>query len=263
GVFRAFFRGPPPSLPSPLSLHDALPISPTCSVSTAPRTEWAWAPPNSPAWPATACTPATWTRPPSSRSSPRSTRWPPTTAPDPHPGDLDGCQCALAAVKITGGEGRGSVRAEVCHRQAVPGAQALGHQRAVARRRIAFDAEQGGRRAVRKSGRERAEVERVEDLADVALGVLRRQRGAVALAHAQAVVLAVLQPAQFGRRRQLLDVPVADARGGERALEPHRVRPGVVGAADAAALAQVEQQPHAPVGELFEEGAGGEAVDAD
>jgi hypothetical protein len=84
--------------------------------------------------------------------------------------------------------------AEVDDRQAVLGAQALGHKRAVARLRIALDAEQSGRRVARELGHERAdverdEVERVEDLAGVSLGVLGR----------------------------------------ERALEPRRVRPGVVG----------------------------------
>ena len=67
--------------------------------------------------------------------------------------------------------------------------------------RITLDADKGGRRVARKLGHERAEIERVEDLTGVALGVLRRQRDAVALAYALAVVLAVLELAQLGRRR--------------------------------------------------------------
>jgi hypothetical protein len=81
--------------------------------------------------------------------------------------------------------------------------QALGHERAVARLGIALDAEEGGRRVAWELRHERAEVERVEDLTGVALDVLGREGDAVALAHALAVVLAVLELAQPGRRRQL------------------------------------------------------------
>ena len=63
---------------------------------------------------------------------------------------------------------------------------------------------------------------------------------AVALADPLTVVLAVLELAQLGRRRQLLHVPVSDVRRGERALESRGVRPEVVGSGDAAALAYIE-----------------------
>ena len=94
-----------------------------------------------------------------------------------------------------------SIREDVCHRHAVLGVQAPGYERAVARPRIALDAEEGGHRVARKLRHDSAEVEWVEDLTGVALGVLGRERDAVALSHAQAVVLAVLELAQLGRRR--------------------------------------------------------------
>ena len=66
---------------------------------------------------------------------------------------------------------------------------------------------------------------------------------------AKTVVLAVLEPAQSIVGGAPF-VPVANGRRGERALEPHRVRPGVVEAPNTSVLAEVEQQPHAPAGEL-------------
>ena len=57
-------------------------------------------------------------------------------------------------------------RAEVRDRQAVLGAQALGHERAMAGLRIALDAEEGGHRVARKLRYERTEVERVIEQAE-------------------------------------------------------------------------------------------------
>ena len=110
---------------------------------------------------------------------------------------------------------------------------------------------------------ERVQVERVENLAGVALDVRGRERDPRALAHALAVVLAVLELAQLGGGRQFLDVAVADPRLRQRALESRRVGPGVLAAAHAAALPHVEQEASRPPRERVEERRAAEAVDAD
>lgn len=57
---------------------------------------------------------------------------------------------------------------------------------------------------------------------------------------ASAVVVGVLELAQFGRGGQFGVVLVGDVGLGQEFLQPLGVRPGVVGAADASALAHVE-----------------------
>ena len=88
--------------------------------------------------------------------------------------------------------------------------EALGDQRAVAGLGVGLDAQQRRGRAVGHLGDERVEVGVVEDLAHVALGVLRVEQLARALADAEAVVGGVLQPAQLGRRRELAVVAVGE-----------------------------------------------------
>src|SRR3954467_7556971 len=100
---------------------------------------------------------------------------------------------------------------------------------------VALDAEQ--RAAL---SWDRRQVDLVEDLARVALHVLGCEAGAVALAHALPVVLAVLELAQLGRRGQIGLVLVADARIGESCLQALGVRPRVLAPAHAAALADVD-----------------------
>ena len=97
-------------------------------------------------------------------------------------------------------------------------AEARGDQGAVTRLGVALDAEQRRGRVGRESLDQRPEIGSVEDLARVALDVLRRQLDPRALADALPGVLRVLQPAQLGGRRQLLVVLVADPGLGERRL---------------------------------------------
>src|SRR5436190_7835697 len=128
---------------------------------------------------------------------------------------------------------------DVTDREAVLRRESLRDERAVARLRVALDAEQGGRAVGRQLLGEGAEVDVVEDLAGVALDVGRRELDARALADAVAVVLGVLEVAQLGRGRELRAVLVGDARVRERRLKPLGVRPGVLRSADAAPLAHV------------------------
>ena len=127
-------------------------------------------------------------------------------------------------------------------RQAEALSHPLRHQRAVARLGIALDAEEGGSTAFRQLGGHRIEVGMVEDLARVALCVLARDPDARALTHALTVVLAVLELPQLGGGRQLEVVLVLDPRAREGVLEAPRIRPRVLSAAHAAALAHVEEE---------------------
>ena len=106
------------------------------------------------------------------------------------------------------------IRAEIDDRQTEV-AQALGHERAMARLRIALDAKEGSRRVDRKLRHQRAEVD-----------------------------LTILEVTELGRWRELFHMPVSDACLGKRTLKPRRVRPSVVRPPHTAALAEVEQQPH-------------------
>src|SRR5207237_773346 len=82
----------------------------------------------------------------------------------------------------------------------------------------ALHAEQRGDPLRRHGAHDRREVDRVQDLADVALGVLRRELRPRALALAAARVLAVLELAQLRAGRQLAVVAVVDPGGHEGAL---------------------------------------------
>ena len=77
--------------------------------------------------------------------------------------------------------------------QAVLDAKARGDERPVARLRIALDAQERSRRLGREPGHQCPEIDSVEDLTDVALGVLGRQHDAVALGDTVAFVDAVLE----------------------------------------------------------------------
>lgn len=126
---------------------------------------------------------------------------------------------------------------------AVLGRQALGHDGAVTGLGIALDAEQRRRAVGRKLGDEGVERRMVEDLARVSIPVLVCEHRPRSFAFAPSRVLGVLDVTQLGRRRQLLVVLVGDAGVDERGLQAAGVRPCVLPAADAAALADVEQEP--------------------
>jgi hypothetical protein len=132
----------------------------------------------------------------------------------------------------------------------------------VAGLRVALDAEEGGA-VVTDEADDRLEVDPVEHLLGVAAGVHGRQLGARAFALAAPLVLAVLQLPHLGRRRQLRQVAVADARLAQRRLEALRVRPGVLAAAHAAPLAHVEDDPDLGLPQGPEEAGPVKAVDAD
>jgi hypothetical protein len=70
-----------------------------------------------------------------------------------------------------------------------------------------------------------SEVHLAQDLILVAPPHGRSQLDPRPLAHAELRVLFVLEPANLGGRRQLLPMPVLDARLGEHSLEAIRVRP--------------------------------------
>ena len=184
---------------------------------------------------------------------PFSTRWP---------------SCRNPIVACQSGCTRSSWRphltwAKVFDQQVVLSDEAPGDQRAVAGLRVALDAEQGGGRVVRELGHQRAEVERIEDLAGVARGVLGCQGDAIALAHTLTVVLAVLDrvatrssaptPSHAGSR-----CPPRRARAATAPSSPTRIRGlehrGAGGGRGAA--------PRRP-GEVLEEFTGRVAVDAD
>jgi len=103
----------------------------------------------------------------------------------------------------------------------------------------------------------------LEVLVQVPLAVLGRELRARALADADPVVLGVLNPTQLGRRRQLPVVRVADPGLRERLLQALRIRPRVLAAANAPALADVDEQPDVRVVQRLEEALERPAVDAD
>src|SRR4051794_11229493 len=143
--------------------------------------------------------------------------------------------------------------------QAVLGGEAPGDQRTMARLRIALDAQQRKRRL----RGQRREVDVVEDLARVAPDVLGRQLNARALADPEPLVLAVLQLAQLGGRRQVDAVLVLDAGLRERILQAPGVGPRVLRPAHAAPLAHIDEAPDVALAQGGQERLGAEAVDAD
>jgi hypothetical protein len=138
-----------------------------------------------------------------------------------------------------------------------------GGERAVARLGVALDAQQGGNRVLRQLGDDRAEVGVGKDLAPVALGVFGRQDAARALPDPLPRIFFVLQPAQLGRRSELLAMGVADAFLEERGLEPLRVRPRVVATSYASPLADVDHEPDVRGMKRVEEAFQGRFVDPD
>ena len=107
------------------------------------------------------------------------------------------------------------------------------------------------------------EIDAIEDLSGVALDVLGRELRARPLSDALPGVLAVLQPAELGGRRQLLVMAVLDAGLDQGGLQAHGIGPGVLATAHPTALANVEQLAHVRGAERFEEPICGEAVHPD
>ena len=99
------------------------------------------------------------------------------------------------------------------------GGEPGGDERSVARLRIALDAEQSARAIGRQLARQALDADRVEDLLDVAAGVLGRELDAGSRADALARVLGVLKMTELGRWRQLEMVPVLDSCLRQRLLE--------------------------------------------
>src|SRR5215210_9424368 len=88
--------------------------------------------------------------------------------------------------------------AEVHDLHAVLLGEPLRDERAVARLRVALDAEERRRPVGRQLFDQRAEVGAVEHLVQVPLAVLRRELGARALAATEPLVLAVLHVPELG-----------------------------------------------------------------
>jgi hypothetical protein len=141
--------------------------------------------------------------------------------------------------------------------------EACGDQRAVTGGRVALDAQQSGAAPARQRAHECAQIRSVEDLGEIATCVLRRQQLPVALADACYRVLAVLELAELGRRRELATVLIVDARLRQRRLQAQRVRPRVLRAPNAATLSNVEHEADIGVAQLSQEAGGCETVDPD
>jgi hypothetical protein len=84
----------------------------------------------------------------------------------------------------------------------------------------------------------------IEYLLAVAPNVFRSELRAGALTYSKAVILAILKLTQLHRRRQLPAVLIRDPGIGKCPLQAPRVRPGVLGPAYPASLADVEQLPN-------------------
>lgn len=112
-------------------------------------------------------------------------------------------------------------------------------------------------------GQQLTEVGGREDLIEIGAleGVAELRSGALALAGG--CVCGILRFSDRRCGRELLEMPIADVALGERLLEALGVRPGILGAAHASALAHVEQ--HVDVGSLqrCEEALARESVHAD
>src|SRR3954453_16466153 len=140
-----------------------------------------------------------------------------------------------------------SGRSDVRDRHTVAFGEAFCDQRAVTGLRVKLDAEQGRDVIFRERFGEWLEIDLVEYLQQIAPGVFRSELGAGALPHPEAIILAVLNLAQLGRRCQLPVMLICDPGIGKRVLQALRVRPGVLGPAHSASLANVEQ-PANPCG---------------
>ena len=131
------------------------------------------------------------------------------------------------------------------HRDAVLVREMLANDRAVARGRISLHAHQSGHPFADQAIDQRSEVHLAQDLILVAPPHGRRQLDPRPLAHAALRVLFVLEPANLGGRRQVLPMPVLDARLSEHSLEAIRVRPRVLASTQAPTLAHVYQRTNA------------------
>ena len=137
---------------------------------------------------------------------------------------------------------RADVRGAGLDRETVVVGQTSGDEGAVAGLGVALDAEERGEAFGGQRRDEGREVDAVEDLGRVATDVLGRELDARALADAEAGVLGVLELAQLGRRSELGVVAIAERRGGEGVLEAPGVGPRVLRSANAAALADVQDE---------------------
>jgi hypothetical protein len=138
-----------------------------------------------------------------------------------------------------------------------------GSERAVACPGVALDAQQCGDRVLRQLGDDRAEVGAGKDLAPVALRVIGRQDAPRAFPDAVSRIFLVLQPAQIGRRSELLAMAVGNPLLEEHGLEPLCVRPCVVAPSYAPPLAHVDHQSDVRGVKRLEEALEGRFVDAD
>src|SRR5436190_19394474 len=102
---------------------------------------------------------------------------------------------------------------------------------------IALDAEQCPRAVERQLAGQLLDADGIEDLLDIAAGVLRSQLDARSLAHALPCILRVLEMAPLGCRRQLATVAALDRGLSQRILESRGRSPGIFGGAEAAPLA--------------------------
>lgn len=149
------------------------------------------------------------------------------------------------------------------HLDPVPGMQAFGHDRAVARFGIRLDAEQARRPPLGQVPDQQPEIGAIEDLSRVPLPVGRCKFGPRSFTHPAASVLGVLELPEFGGRCQLRMVAVADLRSRQGLLEAQRIRPCVLWASHPSALAKVEQYPHLSVSEGVKKGLEIPFVDTD
>jgi hypothetical protein len=92
----------------------------------------------------------------------------------------------------------------------MPGVQAVGHDRAVARFRVGLDAEQARPPSLGKLCHQWLEVDPIEDLPRVSLPIGGCKLDPGSLAHAQASILGVLELPELGGRRELGMMAVAD-----------------------------------------------------
>ncbi len=95
-----------------------------------------------------------------------------------------------------------------------------GDQRAVARSSVALDTEQHRGPTTRQRRHDRREISAVEDLGDIAAGVLGGELAARAFSDPLAVILGVLKLTQLGGRGEFRVVLVGDPGLGGGRLQP-------------------------------------------
>src|SRR6201996_2373686 len=152
---------------------------------------------------------------------------------------------------------------QVDHLEAEAIGEPLRDERAVAGLRGGLHAHQRADAVDGQAADERLQGHQVENLLGVLTDVLRSQPYARPLADALAVILAVLEMAELGVRRQLRVMLVADVGIGQQSLESLRVGPRVLRSANAPALTDVDQLGDAGAVQGLDEAGGVEVVDAD